>query len=120
MLILDEPSECATLSAHFRQFRHGCDYDVETASTGPEAAQVLHRGRPDLVVLDPQLKRINGLHFLQQLRTLDRTIPVIVVTGKQEGRAAGEVIATGVFGYIPKPCEFLPFEHLVGLVSTTL
>ncbi len=40
-------------------------------------------GAPDLIVLDPQIKGLDGLRLLEQIRVIDPTIPVIVVTGKQ-------------------------------------
>lgn len=118
VLILDDPSQTETLSAFFTRFQHGRAYDVERASTAPELAAALRRGRPDLLVLDPQMRGLDGLQLLKQIRKLDRTIPVIVVTGGQEGRKAAEVLATGVFAYVPKPCEFVSFEHIVGLAPS--
>ncbi len=116
VLILDEPDQTGTLAAFFSKFEHGRAYDVETASTGPAAAAALRDGRPDLIVLDPQIRGLDGLQLLRQIRTVDRTIPVIVVTDRREARAVEEVLATGVFAYVPKPCEFVSFEHIVGLV----
>ncbi len=115
VLILDDPGQTEALSTFFARFQHGRAYDLETASTAPELAAALRRGRPDLIVLDPQMKGLDGLQLLKQIRTLDRSIPVIVVTEGQEGRKAAEVLATGVFAYVPKPCEFVSFEHIVGL-----
>ena len=62
------------------------------------------------------MQGLNGLAFLRQVRALDRTIPVIVVTGQQATGAIVEVLHTGVFAYVPKPCEYPQIEHLVGLV----
>jgi response regulator of citrate/malate metabolism len=42
-------------------------------------------------------------------------IPVIVVTSRDDKRTAAEALAIGVFAYVPKPCEYLSFEHIVGL-----
>ncbi len=116
VLILDDPGDAELLAAFFAKFEHGRAYEVETASTGPDVATAFRTGRPDLVVLDPQMKGIDGFRFLKQVRTFDRSIPVIVVTGRQDARAAAEVLATGVFAYVPKPCEYVSFEHIVGLV----
>ena len=62
------------------------------------------------------MQGLNGLAFLRQVRALDRTIPVIVVTGQQATGAIVEVLRTGVFSYVPKPCEYPHMEHLVALV----
>jgi len=80
---------------------------------------VLRRGRPDLILLDVQMKGLDGLALLKQVRAVDRTIPVIVVTGRQNGRSLSEALSAGIFAYAPKPCDFIQLEHLVGLVVTS-
>ena len=91
-------------------------YAIAVASNGAEAAQALRGGRPDLLLIDPQMKGVDGLALLRHVRTLDRSIPVIVVTNKQAKAVAAEVLQMGVFAYVPKPCEYLQLEHLVALV----
>lgn len=62
------------------------------------------------------MKGLDGLALLKQVRTLDGSIPLIVVTSKQAKAVAAEVLQMGVFAYVPKPCEYLQLEHLVALV----
>ena len=100
----------------FKKFEHGNVYAIAMASNGAEAAQPLGSGRPDLLLIDPQMKGVDGLALLRQVRALDRSIPVIVVTSKQAKAMAAEVLQMGVFAYVPKPCEYLQLEHLVALV----
>lgn len=73
------------------------------------------QGRFDLIVLDPQIKGLDGLQLLKLIRAADQTLRVIVVTGKQETREAAEVLKIGVFAYVPKPCDFTQLEHLAVL-----
>jgi DNA-binding NtrC family response regulator len=84
----------------------------------PDAISTLKRGRPDLIVLDPQMIGLDGLRLLKQIRTLDATIPVVVVTGKQAAQEAPVVLKTGVFAYVPKPCDFASLDHLIALAPT--
>jgi DNA-binding response OmpR family regulator len=117
VLLLDDPSpQLETLKSHFGKFDHGQRYRVYTASNAAEAAAALKHGRPDLILLDPQMKGLNGLALLKQVRALDSSIPVIVVTGKQATGAVVEVLNVGVFAYVPKPCDFQQLEHLVALI----
>ncbi len=117
VLILDDPSDqMDTLKGYFGRFEHGVRYDLFAASSGPEAAAAMRHGRPDLILLDPQMKGLNGLALLKQVRALDSSIPVIVVTGKQATGAVVEVLNVGVFAYVPKPCDFQQLEHLVALI----
>jgi DNA-binding NtrC family response regulator len=117
VLVLDDPSvQVDALKGYFGRFEHGCTYEVHAAATGAEAAAALRRGRPDLILIDPQMTGLNGLELLKQMRALDRSIPVIVVAGKQATAAVVEVLNLGVFAYVPKPCDFQQLEHLVALV----
>jgi len=115
VLILADPAETGALSRFFEQFRHGRAYEVLAAANRGEAVSAMKRGRPDLIVLDPQMKGLDGLQLLKQLRVTDQTIPVIIVTGGQTTHEAVEVLKAGVFAYVPTPCDFPRFEHLVAL-----
>ena len=118
MLILADRAESGTLSGFFGQFHHGRAYEILAATNRGEAVSAMTRGRPDLVVIDPQMKGLDGLQLLKQLRVNDRTIPVIIVTGAQTTHEAVEVLKAGVFAYVPTPCDFPRFEHLVALALT--
>ena len=115
LILDDEPDALSTFQGYFAGFQHGIGYVVETATKGAEAAAALRRGRPDLIVLDVHMKGLDGLALLKQIRAIDKRIPVIVVAGRENGHHVSEALPTGVFAYAPKPCDFLQFEHLVGL-----
>jgi DNA-binding NtrC family response regulator len=104
------------LKGYFGRFEHGYNYELEPASNAAEAVAALRRGRPDLILLDPQMKGLNGLALLKQVRTIDRSIPVIVITGTQASSVIAEALSAGVFAYAPKPCDFQQLEHLIALV----
>lgn len=116
LILDDQQNQIQAFSGYFKKFEHGHEYAIATASNGLEAAQAFRAGRPDLILIDPQMKGLDGLALLKQVRTLDRSIPVIVVTNKQAKAVAAEVLQMGVFAYVPKPCEYLHLEHLVALV----
>jgi len=115
ILVLAERAEIDALSRCFERFKHGGPYEVLPASHPAEAIPTLTQGRPDLIVLDPQMKGLDGLRLLKQIRVIDPSIPVIVVTGQQTSREAVEVLKAGVFAYVPKPCDGTALEHLIAL-----
>ena len=115
VLILADPAENEALSSFFGLFKHGHAYEVLAAANRGEAVSAMKRGRPDLIVLDPQMKELDGLQLLKQLRVIDQAVPVIIVAGGQKTQEAVEVLKVGVFAYVPKPCDFTRFEHLVAL-----
>jgi DNA-binding NtrC family response regulator len=115
VLVLGDQPQIEDVSRHFGGFSHGHAYDVVTASNSAQAVSVLSQGRPDLLVLEPQMKGLDGLAFLKRVRAIDPRMPVIAVTGAEESRTAAEAMQAGVFACIPKPCDFVSLEHLVGL-----
>jgi two-component system response regulator (stage 0 sporulation protein F) len=56
-------------------------YDVVLADNGQKGLEVLRRARPDVVVLDLKMPGMDGLTVLQQVRGLNPTQPVIILTG---------------------------------------
>lgn len=80
-------------------------YDVSDAGDGEAACRALKRSRPDLVILDVMLPRLNGFEVLRRLRAdpaLDG-LPVIMLTakGQTQDRRTAEDIGADVF--ITKP-----------------
>src|SRR5437762_11104851 len=61
--------------------------------------------RPDVVLLDVMMRPLGGMEVLKHMRTLDATVPVIMVTAADDPtliRAAREM---GAYGYLVKPVE---------------
>src|SRR5207245_11142288 len=80
---------------------------------------VLRRGRYALVVLDMHMSRLGGLELLKQIRGLGVPVPIIMITGNQDVRAAAQALSGGVFAYVPKPFDFKQLDHLVALALAT-
>lgn len=59
-------------------------FSVSTASDGRAACVSLRRSRPEVVVTDVEMPVMTGRELLAWLRSRDRTLPVIVVTGEDE------------------------------------
>ena len=109
VLVVDDDPVIADLVA-FRLTRLGLDVSVETdGQAGLAAAREL---RPDLVVLDWMMPRMNGLEVCAALRsdadpTLART-PVLLLTAKAQEPDLERGFAAGATDYIVKP--FSPRE----------
>lgn len=58
----------------------GEGYEVLTAKNGKEALQKLEKGKPDLIVLDIVMPRMDGMEALGRIIGKDKTIPVILHT----------------------------------------
>jgi len=62
-------------------------FSVESASNGQEALEALKRVRPDIIITDMQMPKMNGGEFITALKSQTATanIPVVIVAGRQSG-----------------------------------
>jgi CheY-like chemotaxis protein len=82
-------------------------YQVIVARDGLEAV-TLYRDRLheiDLVILDVQMPRLNGPQAFEQIRTLNRDVKVLVVTGSYSEDIANDMLAQGVAAILQKPYQ---------------
>jgi len=115
LIIDDEDTIRQVLSEFFASFKHGYNYVVETASNGAEGVMLALRSSPDLVLLDMRMPMMDGLQVLKQLRAINLTMPVLVITASRDSKVAAEVLNQGVFAFVPKPFDFVQVDHLVAL-----
>ncbi len=80
-------------------------FDCETASSGPEAVQVIERSEIDLVVLDVKMAGLDGLETLRLLRERAKDVPVIMLSGHGTVKTAVEATRLGAFDFLEKPPE---------------
>ncbi len=82
------------------------DHDVATAEDGEEALRAIEAERPDLVVSDVMMPRLDGLGLLRELRVrypdADR-IPVILLTARAGDESRVEGLQAGADDYLVKP-----------------
>lgn len=98
--------------------RHG--YDVTTASDGEEALQLIRSERPDIIVLDLIIPKLQGFDVLQILKrdTLTSAIPVIVLSSLTQEQDKQEALNLGAVAYFNKSTFSL--SELVNQVERTL
>ncbi len=83
----------------------GCQ--VITSRSGEEALEIAREQRPDLVVLDVMMPKLNGLEVLRRLRERS-SVPVILLTAKNRDQDKIGALDTGADDYVTKP--FSPEE----------
>ncbi len=81
------------------------------AGDGQQALEVVFNNTVDLVLLDWNMPIMNGLEFVQSLRSVDlpKKIPVIMITTEGSPEKITEATSSGVDGFILKP---ITTEHL--------
>jgi CheY-like chemotaxis protein len=62
-------------------------YQVESATNGVEALEVLARTRPDLIITDLEMPRMRGPELIEALQEDEATarIPIVVLSGRSSG-----------------------------------
>jgi two-component system chemotaxis response regulator CheB len=97
------------------------DIRVETAPDAVFALEKMKRGRPDVIILDLNMPRMNGLDFLRRIMASD-PIPVVVCSGAVDEGTEGalQAVAEGAVEIVRKPkvglSEFL-YESAVTLID---
>jgi two-component system KDP operon response regulator KdpE len=91
-------------------------YEVETASTGEDGLAVAARAHPDAVVLDLGLPDLDGLDVLRALRGWT-SVPVIVLSARQEEQTKVEALDLGADDYVTKP---FGMDELLARLRATL
>ena len=81
-------------------------YSVRTVHDGAAALEAVKEQRPDLVLLDLLLPKVDGLGVVQKLRSIDRSsaIPLIAMSGVYRGKSVARDLETaGVAVFLEKP-----------------
>ena len=90
------------------------DFDVETATNGPDAIELARKRKFDIAILDLRMPKMDGKDVLKALKGEHEFIEAIILTGHGSLESAVELTKLGAFGYLPKPYEL---EDLVGHIK---
>jgi CheY-like chemotaxis protein len=90
--------------------------DIHVARDGSEALEALFGAdplRPQVILLDLKLPKIDGLEVLRRIRESEATrmLPVVVLTSSDEERDVIRSYQLGVNSYIRKPVNFTDFAE---------
>ena len=101
LLVDDDPGLLRLLSIRLRAE----EYDVEAVESAHDALAVLHRFRPDLVITDLKMDKMDGIGLLKELQSKSPGLRVVIITA--HGTIPDAVTATqsGAFGFLTKPIE---------------
>ncbi len=80
-------------------------YDFSEASSGEEALHRLDTERPDVVLLDIKMPRMDGLELLARVKQADPPLPIVVISGHGTIATAVEATRLGAFDFMEKPLE---------------
>jgi PAS domain S-box-containing protein len=76
-------------------------------NSGRDAIQWLTCKKADLMLVDLNLRDIDGRDLINHLEAIGRSVPFIVITGKNDERVAVEMIKRGALDYLVKDVKFI-------------
>ena len=94
-------------------FLENKNYQVVTCKSGQEALEELSRTRVDIVFLDENMPGISGLETLNEIKSIDASLPVVMITKSEEEFIMEEAIGYKIADYLIKPVN--PHQILLSL-----
>ena len=98
LVIDDEPNVRALLDMLLRSK----GYDMMLADNGWTGLRLYRQEHPDVILLDLQMPKLDGMAVLKQIRSVDLKQPVIVLTGDTSPETERQVRALGASEFIVK------------------
>ena len=88
-------------------------YTVERALDGIEAIEKCQSIKPDLILMDMQMPRMDGLEATKKIREFNKNVPIIAVTAFAFEQDKINALAVGCNTYVSKPISILGFRRTV-------
>ncbi|MDH7500329.1 MAG: response regulator [candidate division NC10 bacterium] len=102
VLVVDDDVKVLDLIA---RFLGEAGHRVTLSNSGQQALKELGRDRFDLVISDDDLIDLPGLNLLKQVKALDESIPVLLLSTSEEASNRKEALRLGALDYLMKPFE---------------
>jgi len=103
------------------QFMTDSGFQVRTARDGIEAVKIMQGRKPDVLLVDLEMPRMNGLELTHHVRANDdtRDVPVIMITSRSTDKHRKQAETAGVTEYLTKPyAEDELMEHVYSVCTT--
>lgn len=111
ILVIDDTEEITEIISIALQHE---GYHVTSFHTGEDALRYLHdEQRPDVILLDILLPDIDGIDLLYQIKQIDETIPVIMITAFAEVKSAVKAMKAGASDYVSKPFKLEELKSVI-------
>ena len=102
LVIDDDPAVTSTL-------RRGLaleGFAVDTAGSGHQGLAIARDHAPDVVILDVMMPGLDGFQVLERLRSADATLPVMMLTARDQPVDQVRGLSSGADDYVSKPFSF--------------
>jgi two-component system alkaline phosphatase synthesis response regulator PhoP len=116
LVVEDEDSLAKVLTEQFE----GEGFSVVTAKNGEEGLSLALKEKPDIMLVDLIMPRMDGMTMLKQLKATEegKKIPAVILTNLNDVNSTAEALGMGVYDYLVKTDWELP--ELVKFVKRKL
>ncbi|CAM3566837.1 response regulator [Zobellia roscoffensis] len=112
LLIEDDAIEVMKLQRTVKKLE--LKHNIIETKNGEDALEILKSGNrlPDIILLDLNMPRMNGIEFLSILRADDvlKYLPTVILTTSENRADLLECYKIGVAGYVIKPLKYEEYE----------
>lgn len=120
LLIEDNPGDVELIKAGFEEVR--MRVNISVIADGQKAVEFVQAGQnlPDLIVLDLNLPKVNGIDVLKEIRKHESStgIPVVVFTSSEADSDIASSYREHANTYISKPVAFNQFVDAIKSIET--
>lgn len=103
LLVEDDVQLASFLSKGLREG----GFNVDIASDGEEAIYMVKVNNYDLLVVDIMLPKKNGFEVIEEVRKMEKTMPILILSAKQSVDEKVKGLTTGSDDYLTKPFAFV-------------
>jgi DNA-binding NtrC family response regulator len=114
ILVVDDDPDAVDL---LKELLTGEGHEIDTASDGDSALESFRAAAFDLVISDVRMPGKHGFSLLEEVRSRQEEVPVILITGFPSQQAVLDSVYRGAYAYVEKPFDI---DYLVSLVRKAL
>ncbi|MBN1474037.1 MAG: sigma-54-dependent Fis family transcriptional regulator [Syntrophaceae bacterium] len=103
ILVVDDDLAHRTM---LKKLLGGWGYKVSDADDGSVAIEMVKQKSFDLILMDIRMLNVSGIEALEQIKTINPEIPVIIMTAYASVETAVSALKKGAYDYLTKPLDF--------------
>lgn len=114
ILVIDSERDVCDFTVRFFAERN---FEVFSATNGGEALEIIKKDSPHIVLLELEMKDLDGLEVLRHIRKIRQNTKIIIISSVDDIAIMNEARRLGVVAYLTKP---VLLSELMDIVSKNL
>jgi two-component system response regulator VanR len=108
------------IQKNMAEYLEGYFREVYVASDGEEGLKMYDLHRPNVLLLDIDLPRVDGLTLAKYIRKKDKQVAIIMLTAFTDQEKLLQATELKLLKYLVKPIDLLEFQHTLNLLAIEL